>query len=80
MGDIYIYFLPCKPTGTTKIWEVLAKDGDSVLGTIKWFSRWRKYAFWPEPNAQTIFEHHCLRHIADFCERESKAFWAEKRK
>jgi hypothetical protein len=50
-------------SGKTVIWAVDAKDG-SVLGTVKWFGRWRKYCYFPEPNC--VFEQTCLRDIAEF--------------
>ena len=48
----------------TKVFKVKTKEGDSVLGTIKWFGRWRKYSFYP--HMDTIFEQTCLRDIAQF--------------
>jgi len=62
----------------TQIWRVLTND-DSLLGEIRWFSRWRRYAF--HPDVYTVFEHDCLRKIADFCEDESKKLrktWRKK--
>ena len=57
-------------TGKTRIMSVFAKD-DPIpkcpLGVIKWFGRWRCYAFFPSPG--TVFERRCLRDIATFCER-----------
>jgi hypothetical protein len=52
-------------TGKTGIYAVIAKDGDLQLGQIRWFGRWRKYAFFPEPG--TVFEATCLHDIADEC-------------
>ena len=37
-----------------------------VIGTVKWFGRWRKYSFFPEPG--TVYEETCLREIAEFCQ------------
>ena len=54
-------------TGATSVWSV--KKGQITLGKIAWFSSWRKYAFFPEPN--TVFEEDCLRDIADFCEQQT---------
>jgi hypothetical protein len=64
-------------SGKTLLWTVVtyaSKDGDgsfTELGIVKWYGAWRKYAFFPAP--QTLYEHDCLRQIADFCERETKA-------
>jgi hypothetical protein len=58
-------------SGKTKVWLVQAKDGDSDLGLVSWFGRWRGYAFSPHPH--TVFERTCLRDIADFIEAQNKA-------
>jgi len=54
----------------TNTYEVSAKQDNLVLGVINWYARWRKYVFEPTPN--TIYEEHCLRDIAEFCESETK--------
>ena len=54
----------------TNVWDVLVKDGASTLGQVRWFGRWRCYAFYPEPD--TVYEQQCLRDIADFCKDETK--------
>lgn len=56
-------------SGLTQIHRVVNYTNDprgETLGRIRWFGRWRKYAFEPAPN--TIFEQDCLRDIAAFCE------------
>ncbi len=53
-------------SGKTGIWIVLAKRGGGVLGKVKWFSRWRKYSFFPAQDC--VFEQTCLREIAEFIE------------
>lgn len=57
------------PSGKTQTWVVAAKAGGD-LGEIRWFGRWRRYAFYPLP--QTVFEQNCLRDIANFCETETQ--------
>lgn len=52
-----------KSTGKTKVFTVVSKEED-MLGRIKWFGRWRKYAFFPENG--TIYETDCLEDIASF--------------
>ena len=47
----------------TQVWIINSKKGD-YLGEVKWFSRWRKYSFFPAPDC--IFEEVCLGDIADF--------------
>lgn len=53
--------------GKTTIWKVVSKEGNFHLGTIKWFTNWRKYSFFPEP--QTIFETDCLTDISNFMQQ-----------
>lgn len=54
----------------TQRWDVTTKDGKGVLGTVKWYSPWRRFAFFPLP--ATTFDAACLREIADFCEGETR--------
>ena len=63
----HIWFAPLrKELGKkTRIWDVLAKDGGTYLGQIRWFARWYQYALFPA--AGTVFEKTCLTDIANFC-------------
>lgn len=54
---------PSKPK--TKVWWVVNKHDEFQLGWIAWFSKWRKYAFFPK--LETVYEEDCLRDIAQFC-------------
>lgn len=79
---VYIDFLGPVPSasGKTEQWEVVAKDGGPTLGEVKWFGRWRKYAFFPAPDC--VFEQDCLRVIAGFCEEKTNELrrkWRERR-
>lgn len=56
-------------SGKTGIYLVVAKTGGKNLGEVRWFGRWRCYGFYPYEG--TVFERHCLRDIADFCERQT---------
>lgn len=65
-------------SGKTSVWTVATMhdkaDSDeqySGLGAIKWYGAWRRYCFFPL--GQTIFEQDCLRDIAAFCEKQTKA-------
>lgn len=53
-------------TRKTDVWDVVATRSGELLGTIKWFGRWRQYAFFPR--SQTIFNPECLDTIARKCE------------
>lgn len=50
----------------TDVWLVRATRDYALLGTIKWFGRWRQYTFWPEPG--TTFNPDCLRAIVSKCD------------
>lgn len=63
----WIRFDEVGDTGKTKIFEVRSLEGEFLLGEIRWFGRWRKYAFFPD--ADTIFERDCLMDIADFLDK-----------
>jgi len=67
----WIRFEESKPNPKTKVWNVLALDGDVILGRVSWFGRWRKYCFFPSP--ECVFEQDCLRDIALFIEDQTKA-------
>jgi hypothetical protein len=69
----HIRFSDSRPSksGKTKIWLVVSKyDISDFLGEIRWFGRWRCYAFYPMPT--TVFEKTCLRDIANFCEEQTR--------
>ena len=56
----------------TKVWRIEAAQAPGMtLGTIRWFSAWRRYCVFPE--SQTVFDVSCLRDIADFIERQMEA-------
>ena len=57
------------PSGKTKIWKVQNRENLTILGTISWFGRWRKYVFEPKPDM--VFEETCLRDIAQFIQQET---------
>jgi len=48
----------------TKVIEVTSKLYGDRLGIIKWFGRWRQYAFFPETG--TIFNVDCLNDIQSY--------------
>jgi len=45
----------------TKIYGIWSKKSGEILGEIRWFGRWRQYAFFPRP--ETIFNPECLEDI-----------------
>ena len=48
----------------TDVFHVVNKENRCMLGVIKWFGSFRQYSFFPE--AQTVFEHKCLKDITAF--------------
>jgi len=56
-------------SGKTHTWSVRSLQGNAYLGAVRWFGRWRRYAFYPYDN--TVFEQQCLRDIALFCESQT---------
>ena len=62
----------------TKIFRVISRagmvegaDAKILLGSVRWFGRWRCYAFFPAE--QTVFEKVCLSEIANFCHDQTVA-------
>lgn len=71
MTHIFLQDCPALAGPKTKAWFVRSKyDGQPVLGNVRWFGRWRKYAFYPE--AGCIFEEVCMREISEFIEKTTK--------
>jgi hypothetical protein len=48
----------------TDTWWLYSKDGGHLLGEIKWYSPWRRYAFYPKIGC--LFEAECLGDIVIF--------------
>jgi hypothetical protein len=66
----WIEFVLSEEKPKTKVWTVEVKENGDIIGTVKWYSGWRKYAFFPEDN--TVYENDCLRDIADFIEKQMR--------
>lgn len=50
----------------TSVFDIIAKEGNTPLGEVRWYAPWRKYCFFPLH--RTLYEHQCLRDLATFCE------------
>ncbi len=59
----------------TRNWSIFSKYG-APLGTVKWYSGWRRYAFFPEDG--TLFEADCLWDLAEFCDVNTKERKAQR--
>ena len=67
MKWIAVRDLGIKKGQKTHIWQVITTDENQfILGTVKWFGRWRKYCFFPALIDALVFEEDCLRDIANF--------------
>lgn len=65
---LYLDFLYIGNTksGKTKIYSVRSSVTPSCkLGTVKWFSKWRKYCFFTE-GFDSVFDDKCLDQLNDF--------------
>lgn len=51
----------------TKIINIESKFSLAKLGQIKWFSSWRKYCFFPNP--ETVFDLDCLGDIGNYIDK-----------
>ena len=60
----YLRFELVEEKEKTTIWAVVSKMHGDRLGIIKWFGRWRQYAFFPE--SETVYNNECLNTIASF--------------
>ena len=51
----------------TDVYQVVTKDGNTLLGMVSWYAPWRCYSF--QPNSNCVFEHQCLKDIASFLDK-----------
>jgi hypothetical protein len=68
------------PKAKTRIWAVLNRTNNKVLGYVKWYAPWRKYCFFPEYTM--CFDTNCMRNISIFCKDrtdEHKIKWKPTR-
>jgi hypothetical protein len=66
MESKYLEFLKIATLRRTDVYSVLAKASGMKLGEIKWFGRWRQYAFFP--CGESVWNLHCLADIQRFLE------------
>lgn len=60
----YLEFRLLEQKPKTEVIQVLSKQDGSSLGIVKWFGRWRQYAFFPEDG--TVFNTDCLNDIQSY--------------
>jgi hypothetical protein len=69
---------PVKPGSTTKRWAAQGSGGPGdIIGDVRWHGPWRKYIF---VAINALLAPSCLRQIAEFCDEQTREFWASKRK
>ena len=66
----YITMIKKEDKPKTSVFDVYTKSGDTVLGEIKWFPRWRQYCFFPEDDC--VFSKGCMADINDFMDEQMK--------
>jgi len=49
----------------TKLWHIVSKARGNIIGEIRWYPGWHRYALHPNPN--TVWDEVCMREISDFC-------------
>jgi len=77
----YIYFVDCSflfKKRKTKIWLCKNNHSDSILGEIRWYSRWRQYCIFFESEA--VFNSTCLLDITDFLKQLNSEHKSKNRK
>lgn len=63
----WLRFVKAGDSGKTMIFDVESKTQNTLLGQIKWFGRWRQYAFFPCQG--TCFNQECLADIIDWMQQ-----------
>jgi hypothetical protein len=75
----YIHFEDVTPQNKkTQVWLCRNNRSYYLLATIKWYSRWRQYCSFGEPN--TIFNSSCHLDIADFLKQLNSEHKLKNRK
>ena len=57
----YLDFKLLEQKPKTEVIGVYSKKSRNILGIIKWYGRWRQYAFFPE--IDTLYNSECLNDI-----------------
>jgi len=69
----YLEFRLLEQKPKTQVVEVVSKRHGFRLGIIKWFGKWRRYAFFPETatvfDAKIVFDAECLNDITSYIEK-----------
>lgn len=60
----YLEFSVIEEKPKTKVIGIWSKKNGDSLGIIRWFGRWRQYAFFPQTG--TVFNVECLNDIQSY--------------
>jgi len=63
----YLYFKVVEEKPKTFVWGVYTKQGDELLGQIKWYAPWRQYCYF---DFCSVMAKSCLRDISNFIEEQ----------
>jgi hypothetical protein len=63
------------PKLKTQTFAVVSKIGEHFLGYVKWFPRWRRYAFFPGDDS--VFDAACLQEVTAFIDglMQARGVW-----
>ena len=67
----HLTFLDCAhdPNKVTHTWRV--ESNGSLLGTVTWYSPWRRYVYYPQVEMVTLYDASCMIELAEFCQRQT---------
>lgn len=68
---------PDSPSGKTHSWHIYSTRSRDLLGTVRWYSKWRQYAFYPEPGS--IWNPECLHTVQRFVTYEMNVREADRK-
>jgi len=64
----YISFVLEDIKPSTYEWACINNKSGLKLGTVKWFSAWRQYCFFP--SRDTVFNVGCMEDVCDFIKKQ----------
>lgn len=65
-SDKWLIFNEIKSKPKTKVFEVISKCTNDIIGIIKWYPAWRHYCFFPTIDFETVHSDRCLLSISQF--------------
>ena len=74
MSHLQFIARPMNKGRKTEIFDVLSLQNGTNLGVIGFYAHWRKFIF--QPQADTIFDAHCLDEISEFTRKQTQR-WKE---